>query len=163
MACFIFICSLYSDLAPSIAYSRAPAPIHTFSLSVCACLCLSLFLSVCLFQSHTLSLTHTAIHTHTHAQTRNALTCIFFFSISPDKRVIVCEVGKTEALRVFDGHEDEVNFICWDRTGHYLASCSDDCTAKVRGTVCFCRAIGFCRTTVSNRGSIRGRSTAVSQ
>ena len=49
-----------------------------------------------------------------------------------DKLIYVCEVGKKEALRSFDGHEDEVNYISWDRTGHYLASCSDDCTSRVR-------------------------------
>lgn len=56
-------------------------------------------------------------------------TC--FASCSTDKTVIVCEVGRDEPVIVFEGHEDEVNFIRWDPTGHYLASCSDDCTAKV--------------------------------
>lgn len=54
-----------------------------------------------------------------------------FASCSTDKLIYVCEVGKKEALRSFDGHEDEVNYISWDRTGHYLASCSDDCTSRI--------------------------------
>jgi hypothetical protein len=32
----------------------------------------------------------------------------------------------------FQGHTDEVNAVKWDPTGTMLASCSDDCTAKVR-------------------------------
>lgn len=58
----------------------------------------------------------------------------FFSSPAIDKTVIVCELGKDEPVMVFDGHEDEVNFIRWDPTGHYLASCSDDCTAKVKSS-----------------------------
>ena len=34
-------------------------------------------------------------------------------------------------MRKFVGHSDEVNAVKWDPTGNLLASCSDDCTAKI--------------------------------
>jgi transducin (beta)-like 1 len=35
------------------------------------------------------------------------------------------------SLRAFSGHKNEVNTVCWNPDGKYLASCSDDGTAKV--------------------------------
>lgn len=37
----------------------------------------------------------------------------------------------TKALCTFEGHTDEVNCIAWSPGGQFLASCSDDSTAKV--------------------------------
>ena len=34
-------------------------------------------------------------------------------------------------VRTFVGHTDEVNGVCWSPSGTYLASCSDDSTAKI--------------------------------
>jgi transducin (beta)-like 1 len=31
----------------------------------------------------------------------------------------------------FGGHKNEVNTVCWSPSGVYLASCSDDSTAKI--------------------------------
>ena len=47
--------------------------------------------------------------------------------------VFVCQLGKTEYVRKFEGHDDEVNAIKWCPRGQLLASCSDDCTAKIWG------------------------------
>jgi len=54
-----------------------------------------------------------------------------FATCSTDKKVFVCELGKTEYVRKFEGHEDEVNAIKWCPRGRLLASCSDDWTAKI--------------------------------
>ena len=55
-----------------------------------------------------------------------------FATSSSDGKIYVCKVGTQEPLKVFTGHEDEVNAIRWDPHGEYLASGSDDFTAKVR-------------------------------
>jgi len=54
-----------------------------------------------------------------------------FASCSSDTNIFVCEIGKTESVKMFRGHNDEVNAIRWDPQGKLLASCSDDCTAKI--------------------------------
>ena len=65
-----------------------------------------------------------------------------FATCSTDKQIHVCEYQKNKPLKSFVGHtvllkriivilKDEVNAIEWDPTGTYLASCSDDYTAKV--------------------------------
>ncbi|KAL3795244.1 hypothetical protein HJC23_008329 [Cyclotella cryptica] len=54
-----------------------------------------------------------------------------FASCSTDKTVQICRVGSARALKTFSGHTDEVNAVKWDPSGTLLASCSDDCTAKV--------------------------------
>jgi len=54
-----------------------------------------------------------------------------FATCSTDKMIYVCELNKPRPLRVFLGHQDEVNAIKWDPTGNLLASCSDDFTAKI--------------------------------
>jgi transducin (beta)-like 1 len=54
-----------------------------------------------------------------------------FASCSTDKTVHICQVGKQEPFRTYKGHTDEVNAVKWDPSGTLLASCSDDCTAKV--------------------------------
>lgn len=54
-----------------------------------------------------------------------------FASCSTDKTVQICRVGSVRALKTFSGHKDEVNAVKWDPSGMLLASCSDDCTAKV--------------------------------
>ncbi|KAL3785402.1 hypothetical protein ACHAWO_013589 [Cyclotella atomus] len=54
-----------------------------------------------------------------------------FASCSTDKTVQICRVGSSRPLKTFSGHADEVNAVKWDPSGTLLASCSDDCTAKV--------------------------------
>jgi len=54
-----------------------------------------------------------------------------FASCSTDKTVHICRVGANTPLKTYRGHTDEVNAVKWDPSGSLLASCSDDCTAKV--------------------------------
>jgi len=54
-----------------------------------------------------------------------------FSSCSSDKTIAVCEVGKEKPLKVFVGHENDVNAIKWDPSGTFLASACDDKTAKL--------------------------------
>ena len=54
-----------------------------------------------------------------------------FASCSTDKTVNICRVGVASPLKTYMGHTDEVNAVKWDPSGTLLASCSDDCTAKV--------------------------------
>jgi len=54
-----------------------------------------------------------------------------FASCSTDKTVHICRVGEEQPLKIYTGHTDEVNAVKWDPSGTLLASCSDDCTAKV--------------------------------
>ncbi len=54
-----------------------------------------------------------------------------FASCSTDKTVHICRVGENRPLKTYTGHTDEVNAVKWDPSGSLLASCSDDCTAKV--------------------------------
>jgi len=54
-----------------------------------------------------------------------------FASCSTDKTVHICQVGHNFPLKTYSGHTDEVNAVKWDPSGCLLASCSDDCTAKV--------------------------------
>jgi|EP01047_Picozoa_sp_COSAG01_P009832 transducin (beta)-like 1 len=54
-----------------------------------------------------------------------------FASCSTDNHIYVCKLGQSEPVRKYSGHKDEVNAVKWDPTGTLLASCSDDCTAKV--------------------------------
>ena len=54
-----------------------------------------------------------------------------FASCSTDKTVQICRVGLARPIKAYTGHADEVNAVKWDPSGTLLASCSDDCTAKV--------------------------------
>ena len=54
-----------------------------------------------------------------------------FATCSTDKTVHIYQVGGARPLKIYRGHTDEVNAVKWDPSGAYLASCSDDCTAKV--------------------------------
>uniref|UniRef100_A0A7S2R2C7 Anaphase-promoting complex subunit 4 WD40 domain-containing protein n=1 Tax=Eucampia antarctica TaxID=49252 RepID=A0A7S2R2C7_9STRA len=54
-----------------------------------------------------------------------------FASCSTDKTVHVCRVGQQRPIVTYSGHKDEVNAVKWDPSGSLLASCSDDCTAKI--------------------------------
>lgn len=56
---------------------------------------------------------------------------VTFASCSTDKTVHICRVGSAAPLKIYSGHQDEVNGVKWDPSGKLLASCSDDCTAKV--------------------------------
>jgi WD40 repeat protein len=54
-----------------------------------------------------------------------------FASCSTDRTVHIYNVKIDTPLKVYKGHMDEVNAVKWSPSGKYLASCSDDCTAKV--------------------------------
>jgi transducin (beta)-like 1 len=45
--------------------------------------------------------------------------------------IYVCKIGEQRPVKSFIGHQSEVNAIKWDPTGSFLASCSDDWTAKI--------------------------------
>ena len=49
------------------------------------------------------------------------------------RSIHLCSVSSptSSAIRTFFGHTDEVNGVCWSPGGIYLASCSDDSTAKI--------------------------------
>ena len=54
-----------------------------------------------------------------------------FASCSTDRTVHIYNVDIEHPLKVYRGHADEVNAVKWSPSGRHLASCSDDCTAKV--------------------------------
>merc|ERR1711920_206300 len=54
-----------------------------------------------------------------------------FASCSTDRSVHICRVGQNQPLKTYTGHNDEVNAVKWSPSGTLLASCSDDCTAKI--------------------------------
>lgn len=56
---------------------------------------------------------------------------ITFATCSTDKQIYVCQLGSPEPLRQYSGHTDEVNAVKWSPCKTYLASCSDDKTAKI--------------------------------
>jgi transducin (beta)-like 1 len=56
---------------------------------------------------------------------------ITFASCSTDRTVHIYRVDTNTPLKIYRGHADEVNAVKWSPSGKYLASCSDDCTAKV--------------------------------
>lgn len=56
---------------------------------------------------------------------------VTFATSSSDTIVYVCRIGNLEPVRTYAGHTNEVNVIKWDPTGTYLASCSDDHTARI--------------------------------
>ena len=49
------------------------------------------------------------------------------------RSIQICKVSSptSDAVRTLEGHSDEVNAVCWSPGGKYLASCSDDSTAKI--------------------------------
>ncbi|KAI8819605.1 WD40-repeat-containing domain protein [Fimicolochytrium jonesii] len=49
---------------------------------------------------------------------------------SSDNQIYVCVMGDIEPLKQFS-HKGDVNKVVWDSTKKYLASCSDDGTAKI--------------------------------
>ena len=55
-----------------------------------------------------------------------------FASCSTDKSIIISKINQKEVIRKFEGHIGEINTVMWSPDGRYLASCSDDKTAKVR-------------------------------
>ena len=56
-----------------------------------------------------------------------------FATCSSDMSIQICKVScpDASAFKTFTGHSDEVNAVCWSPGGAYLASCSDDNTAKI--------------------------------
>ncbi|KAJ3096781.1 Transducin (beta)-like 1 X-linked receptor 1, partial [Phlyctochytrium planicorne] len=56
-----------------------------------------------------------------------------FATCSTDRIIYICRLGMLEPVTSFKKHEDEVNAIKWEGGGGHgwLASCSDDRTAKV--------------------------------
>nr|VDD28678.1 unnamed protein product [Brassica oleracea] len=56
---------------------------------------------------------------------------VSFATSSTDTFIYLCKIGETRPVKVFAGHQGEVNCVKWDPTGTLLASCSDDSTAKI--------------------------------
>ncbi|KAF9678555.1 hypothetical protein SADUNF_Sadunf07G0046900 [Salix dunnii] len=56
---------------------------------------------------------------------------VSFATSSTDNMIYVCKVGETRPIKTFAGHQGEVNCVKWDPTGSWLASCSDDISAKI--------------------------------
>lgn len=56
-----------------------------------------------------------------------------FATCSSDMAIYICKLSSKDALpsNHLKGHTDEVNAVCWSPGGAYLASCSDDSTAKI--------------------------------
>ncbi|XP_020241163.1 WD40 repeat-containing protein HOS15-like isoform X2 [Asparagus officinalis] len=54
-----------------------------------------------------------------------------FATCSVDCKICVFKIGNYLPCKVFEGHQDSVNCIKWDSNGSFLASCSDDKTAKI--------------------------------
>ncbi|KAJ3297569.1 hypothetical protein HK104_000367 [Borealophlyctis nickersoniae] len=66
-----------------------------------------------------------------------------FAKCGQEPTIYVCQLGLVAPLRQFKGHQGDVNGIKWDQSGTYLASFSDDTTAKVWTTdsddpICTC-------------------------
>ncbi|KAF7824656.1 WD40 repeat-containing protein HOS15-like [Senna tora] len=59
-----------------------------------------------------------------------------FATCSKDTFIYVCKIGKNQPLRAFAGHQGEVNCVRWDPTSSFLASCSNDKTAKIWSMIC---------------------------
>ncbi|XP_041001497.1 WD40 repeat-containing protein HOS15-like isoform X2 [Juglans microcarpa x Juglans regia] len=56
---------------------------------------------------------------------------VSFATSSTDNMIYVCKIGEIDPIKIFAGHQGEVNCVKWDPTGSLLASCSDDITAKI--------------------------------
>ncbi|XP_044503972.1 WD40 repeat-containing protein HOS15-like isoform X2 [Mangifera indica] len=56
---------------------------------------------------------------------------VSFATSSTDNMIYVCKIGETRPIKIFAGHQGEVNCVKWDPTGSLLASCSDDVSAKI--------------------------------
>ncbi|KAG9292145.1 hypothetical protein G9A89_005289 [Geosiphon pyriformis] len=54
-----------------------------------------------------------------------------FATCSKDSKIVICDIEKEQPIMCYVGHTNEVNAIKWESNGNYLASCSDDCTAKI--------------------------------
>lgn len=59
---------------------------------------------------------------------------VTFASCSTDKLIYMHNLESHLPIRVYRGHEDEINCIRFDPSGMLLASCSDDYTAKIWST-----------------------------
>lgn len=57
-----------------------------------------------------------------------------FASCSTDKLIYMHNIDSPLPIRVYRGHEDEINCIKFDPSGTLLASCSDDYTARIWST-----------------------------
>ncbi|KAI3942147.1 hypothetical protein MKW98_003746 [Papaver atlanticum] len=57
--------------------------------------------------------------------------CDTFATRCADGKINICKVGESRPVKTFLGHKGEVNSVKWDASGSLLASCSEDCTAKI--------------------------------
>eukprot|EP01036_Dinobryon_divergens_P023997 gene23997-32402_t len=58
----------------------------------------------------------------------------YFATCSSDMTIQICQVSAvnlTKSTCTLTGHTDEINALCWSPGGQFLASCSDDTTAKI--------------------------------
>ncbi|KAK7281703.1 hypothetical protein RIF29_09917 [Crotalaria pallida] len=56
---------------------------------------------------------------------------VSFATSSSDNMIYVCKIGENRPIKVFAGHQGEVNCVKWDPSGSVLATCSDDKTVKI--------------------------------
>lgn len=57
-----------------------------------------------------------------------------FASCSTDKMIYMCSLESSYPIRMYEGHEDEINCLKFDPSGGLIASCSDDYTARIWST-----------------------------
>ncbi|CAG8478377.1 1594_t:CDS:10 [Paraglomus brasilianum] len=53
-----------------------------------------------------------------------------FATCSRDHKICICQIGVPCPLKTFI-HDNAVHSVAWDLSNRFLASCSDDCTAKI--------------------------------
>jgi transducin (beta)-like 1 len=54
-----------------------------------------------------------------------------FATAGSDQNIVVCDYRDQEPVRIFSGHEGEINMVQWDPNKQVLASASDDKTIKI--------------------------------
>lgn len=61
------------------------------------------------------------------------LTSCYLFIYFNSRSILVCSVSSLvpTPLAVLTSHTGEVNAVCWSPGGQFIASCSDDCHAKI--------------------------------
>ena len=53
------------------------------------------------------------------------------YGIAADRSISIFETTNYSLKFILEGHEKGVNYVAWSRDSKYLASCSDDKTARI--------------------------------